>query len=171
MERRESFRARFPGIERDVIANGVGWPEADHGFRVEPMFLDDAFSIALRVIEELPRRFALFRIIENSGKATAHFPGLEKRRPIDIGQKLGDAIRAQHARARKSRPRRRVIRPIDLERVGSRLGQRQPLFIGLRTTMRLRYFVIFGAHRVDGRRAGMRGKQGLNDADRPARVI
>ena len=52
----ELLRARFARIERDVVADGVGRPEADHGFRVEPVLLDDALQHGLRVVEELRAR-------------------------------------------------------------------------------------------------------------------
>ena len=138
-----------PVQQVNILANTVGWPEADDGFRVEPMFLDDAREHGLRIVEQLASRFTLFRVVEDRRIAAAHFPGLEKRRPIDIGDEFTDVRGTQTPLSENKRTRGLIIYPIGLECIGARLGQRQPLLVGLGTPVRIRHFAVFGPDRVD----------------------
>ena len=134
------------------------------------MFLDDAREHGLRIVEQLACRLALFRVVEDRRIAAAHFPGLEKRRPIDIGDEFADVISAKHPCAGKQRARRLIVCPIGLERIGARLGQRQPLLVGLGAPVRLRHFAVFGPDRVDIGAPRFGREERLDDTDRAARV-
>ena len=134
------------------------------------MFLDDAREHGLRIVEQLACRLALFRIIEDRRIAAAHFPGLEKRRPIDIRDEFADVIGTKHPCAGKQWARRRVVCPIGLERIGARLGQRQPLLVGLGAPVRLRHFDVFGPDRVDIGASRFGREERLDDTNRAARI-
>ena len=130
------------------------------------MFLYDAREHGLRIVEQLACRLALFRIIEDRRIAAAQFPGLEKRRPIDIGDELAaNVIGAKHPCAGKQRARGLIVCPIGLERIGARLGQRQPLLVGLRAPVRLRHFAVFSPDRVDIGAPRFGREERLDDTD------
>ena len=87
--------ARFVGIDHDVVAVGIGRPEADGGLRVEPFLLDDAVEHLAGVVIERARDFADLGIVENGGKSPGQFPGLEERRPVDVFGEFGEVVIAE----------------------------------------------------------------------------
>jgi len=55
----EHFVARVVGVQLDVVVTDlVGREEADHGFGLQPVFLDDGFQHFLGVVEQVAGVFA-----------------------------------------------------------------------------------------------------------------
>ena len=90
VQRRERRRPVLAGEEPDVVADRVRRPEADHRPRREPALGDDPAEHRPRVLEELPRRRALRRVVEDRRIAPLELPGLEERRPVDVARELGE---------------------------------------------------------------------------------
>ena len=86
------FCAAVVGIDHDVVAFGIGRPEADGGLRLEPVLLDDEVEHLAGVVIERARDFADLGIVENGGKAPGQFPGLEERRPVDVVGEFGEIV-------------------------------------------------------------------------------
>ena len=100
MERRQFFGAALAGVKVNVVADRVRRPETDHCFGIEPAFIHQLLQHALRVFEQLPRRRTLRGVVENGWIAALHFPSLEERRPIDVGDEFAHVVTTKHARAR-----------------------------------------------------------------------
>ena len=65
VQRRDRLVARLVGIDDDVVALGIGRPEADHGRGAEPFLVDDLLQHRLRVVEERARGLAELRVVED----------------------------------------------------------------------------------------------------------
>ena len=98
MEGGERLGAALARIETDVVADRIRRPEADHRLRVEPALGHDLRQHLLRILVELTRRLALRLVLEDGRKATLHVPGLEERRPVDIGHEIGRRRRSRNTR-------------------------------------------------------------------------
>ena len=103
----------------------------------------------LRVVEERARRRADLLVVEEQRIGALDLPGREERRPVDVGDELGDRIVAERPRAEEARPRRRVRGPVDREAVGARLDERDAPLVGESARVALRDLAVFVAHRVD----------------------
>jgi hypothetical protein len=88
VEGREHAAALLVGVDLDVVAHGVGGPEADDGLGGEAFFGDDAREEFLRVVEELGGLGADLGVGEDVGIAAVEFPGGEERAPVDVGHDL-----------------------------------------------------------------------------------
>ena len=129
-------------------------------------------SIACASSIEAARGLAELGVVEDGGKVARQLPGGEERRPVDVVDELGERIVVEHPRAEEARPRRHVVaRPVELERVGARGRQRQPLLVLLAARMRRGDAGIFarGCRRRSCGRASRR-HQRRGDADRAAGV-
>ena len=80
------------GIDRDVVAVGIGRPEADGRLRLEPVLPDDAVEHLAGVVIERARDLADLGIVEDGRKAPGQLPGLEERRPVDVVGELGEVV-------------------------------------------------------------------------------
>ncbi len=170
MQHRDRLRARLVAEHEDVVALGIGRPEADHGRRAEPFLVDDLLQHRLRVLEERARRLADLGVVEDRRIFAGQLPGLEERRPVDIGDELGKRKILEQPRAEEARLRRRVIRPVELRGIGARGLERQPQLVLLRARMRGGDLGVFVADVGDIGRPLLRRHQALRDADRAARV-
>ena len=171
-QRGELFAARFAGVEADVVADGIGRPEADDGLRTEPALGDDLLQHDLRVLEQAARRRALFRILEERRIAALQVPGLEERRPVDSSRRVRRHHRIVNVRVpRKRRFRRNIGLPVAFQRIGAGAGERQALLVGLAAPMGFGDALIFGAQSLDILRARRRREQGGDDADGAARIV
>jgi len=63
VQRGEGRFPRLVGVERDVVADAVGGPEADHGVRRQPFLCDELLQHGLRVIEQVTRGLAVFVVL------------------------------------------------------------------------------------------------------------
>ena len=129
------------------------------------------FEHRLRVVEQSARRRALLRVVEDGGIAALQLPGLEERRPVDVAREIGEIGPFERARPEVARRRGAIGAPVGFERIGARFGERHAELVGFAALVRLRDLAVFGAHRLDGRGAGLRREQRRDDADRAARVV
>src|SRR5690606_13248934 len=88
-------------------------------------------------------------VVEEKRVGTLDLPGREERRPVDIGDELGDRIVAEDARPEEGRPRRAVAGPVDREAVVARLLERDPALLRHAAGMALGDLAVLGAHLVD----------------------
>src|ERR1700733_3623258 len=146
MELCELRRTAFVLVEDDVVAFGRSGPEADDGARGEPFLLDDARQHFLRVVEEIARRLARLRIVEDQRIAADQFPGLEERRPVDQRRKLAEVIGTELPQAEEFRLWRRVVFPVEFETVRAGLRQREALARRTLRGMARGYLLIFAPH-------------------------
>src|SRR5438105_11381475 len=84
IERRNLLCPIIVSIKIHIIASCVCSPKSVNTARDEQIFCDDPVKKVLRVIEKFPGVFANLRIFKNCGITPAQFPGVKKRRPIDI---------------------------------------------------------------------------------------
>jgi hypothetical protein len=73
------------GPDLDVVAVGVGRPEADDGAAVNQFSSTICSSMACASAKSVARRLADLRVVEDRRVAALHLPGLEERRPVDVG--------------------------------------------------------------------------------------
>ena len=125
----------------------------------------------MRVVEQGARRRSLSRVVEDGGIAALQLPGLEERRPVDIAREVGKIVPLIRARSKVGRRRGAIGAPVGFERIGARFCERHADLVGFAALMRLRHLAVLGAHRLDGRGAGLRREQRRDDADRAARVV
>ena len=137
--------AAVVGIDGDIVAVGIGRPEADGGAGREPFLLDDEIEHLARVVIERARDFADLGIVEDGRETPGQFPGLEERRPVDVFGELREVVGVKTPDAEKRRLLRRRLGEVGLDRVGAGIRQLQPLLVGLRAEMRRGNFGVFGA--------------------------
>ncbi len=101
-------RPRLVGVDDDVVAVGGRRPEADDAARREPVLGDHLPEHRLGVVEERARRGADLRVVEEERIGALDLPGGEERRPVDVGDQLGDRIVGEAPRAEEGRSRRPV---------------------------------------------------------------
>ena len=113
----------------------------------EPALRDDPLEHLLRVGEQAARRLADFGVVEDRRKFAGELPGGEERRPVDVVDELGDRNVGEHAACRETAARGGTIvaGPVELERIGARVGERQPLLVLFAARMRGGDAGIFGA--------------------------
>ena len=124
VERREQM-ARFVRVDFDVVLHAVRGEKSDHGARFEQFFAHDASEQLLPVVEQLFRFRADAFLLENFRINPAQLPGMEKRRPVDVGNDFFERHRIVHARSEERRPRRLVRGPIVNGLFVPRLRERQ----------------------------------------------
>ena len=135
----------LPGVvlvHHDVVAVRVGRPETVDRARLKPALFDDALEQLLRVLEELARRRAVCRVIENRGESAFEFPRGEEERPVDERHQLFDPLIADDAFADK--PRRGHVEriPVGSQMVRARLGNRQQLLLAARAVLRAQLLLV-----------------------------
>ena len=158
-------------VDEDVVALGIRRPEAEHGAGAEPALRRDAVEHRLRVREQAARRLAVFGVVEDRGKLAGELPGGEERRPVDVVAQLRDRIVLEHPRSEERRRLRDVIaRPVELQRIGARILERQPLLGLLAARMRGGDAGIFLADVGHVGRARLRRHQARRHADGAAGV-
>ena len=128
------------------------------------------FEHRLRVVEELLRLRADLVVLEDRRIAPGQLPGLEERRPVDVGDQLGEAVVGKRARAEERRLRRLVAVPVDLEAVGARRRERDAALGGLVAQVRLAHLGVLGADLADVGLALALGQELRHDADGAAGV-
>src|SRR6185295_4784155 len=84
----------------------------------------------LGVREQLARRLALLRVIEDGGEPARQLPRREEERPVDVPRELLERG-FDRVRAEKAWRRQIFLAPADLEPVRVRHGQRQEGFVAL----------------------------------------
>ena len=136
-------------VKLDVVADAVRRPEADHGVGRQPFLLDELFQHRLRVLEQRPRRLAVFVVLQDARVLALQLPGLEERRPIDIAGELGEIVGLERPRAEESRLRRRIAGPVELERIGAGLRERGARLFRLAACIGLGHARIFFTHLGD----------------------
>ena len=163
--------AAVVGIDGDIVAIGIGRPEADGGAGVEPFFLDDAVEHLARVVIERARDFADLGIVENGRETPGQFPGLEERRPVDVFGQLRQIVGVKAPDAEEGRLLRRRLGEVGLDRVGARVGELEPLLVGLGAEMRRGDLGVFGADVGGIGLAPLGREQRRRHADRAAGVV
>ena len=172
MQGRDRLVSLLIAKNQNIVALAVRRPEADDGAGAKPLLGDHLLQHRLRIGEQAARRLADGRVLQDRRIFAVELPGGEERRPVDVIDKLGDRDVGQRMRAEKARHRRHVIAgPIQLQRIGARVGKRQPLLVLLAAGMRGRDPCIFGAHIADVTVARVARQQRRDDADGAARVI
>ena len=113
-------------IDFDVVAvHARCRVQAKHAVCGDPFFAHDALEHFQRFGVQLARGFADHRIFENLRVRAGKLPGLEERRPVDIGNQLFQRIVAQHCEPRRARCRRLAGRPVGGEAKAPGFGDRQ----------------------------------------------
>ena len=128
------------------------------------------FSIACASSNRGFRRRAALGIVQQRGIAALELPGLEERRPVDIGNQLRDIIGREAARAGEAGLCRRKGVPVDLQRVRARLGERHALLVELRLGVSVGDALVLLARLRHIFDAALVRQRGLRDADRAAGV-
>ena len=124
-----------------------GRPEAVDAPRGEQPVVDDALQQRLRVVVEIPRRGAVLGVVEDGRHAALQLPRVEEERPVDERHQIGQ--RHLHLAPSEERRHRHVgLRPVDLQAIRPRGGQRQQ---GLGLTA-----AVLRAQRLPGPRASPR---------------
>ena len=150
VQRGDRLAARFVVENQNVVALAVRRPQSDHRIGAEPALGDDLAQHRLRIGEQAARRFADHLVVEDRGIFAVELPGGEERRPVDEVDELGDRQIGEVLRAEKFWHRRPVIAgPVEFQRIGARVGERQPLLVLLAARVRRGDAGIFGAHVVD----------------------
>ena len=85
MEAGQDLGSGIIGIKLEVIPYGIGREKAINGSDGEQFLGNDFLQQLLGIFEKLAR----LRALENGGIASAQFPGMEKRRPINEGDEVG----------------------------------------------------------------------------------
>ncbi len=81
----QHFAARFVGVDFDVVVvHLVGGEQAEHGFGLQPFFVDDLLQHVLRVFEQVLGVFADHFVFQDLRVAAGQFPGFEERGPVDV---------------------------------------------------------------------------------------
>ena len=81
--------AGLVGIDGDVVADGVGRPEADHALGGEPCLVDDPLQHRPGVLEQVARGRTDDLVVEDQRIAADQLPAGEEGCPVDvIGQVL-----------------------------------------------------------------------------------
>jgi len=101
------------GVHHDIIAVAVGGEESDYGAGGHPFFADDFFQHVLRVLKQLSGFNADDFVIEYFGVASGHFPGLEKRRPVDVPNQRIQRKVVDDLDALECRFNRLVVTPVE----------------------------------------------------------
>jgi hypothetical protein len=117
---RQLLGPRHIGVDDDVVAVAVGRIKTVDSFGTEEFFVDDLLQQLQRVGEQLARRRAAHRIIEQLRIATAHFPGMKKGRPVDKWHQLGQRKIVEHASADKLRNGDMMVVPFGVKLVTDR---------------------------------------------------
>src|SRR5205809_4112283 len=88
IKRRNPFSMDVISINMDIIADGVCRPKRINAARHKEIFRYDLFKKLLRIIEKLAGLFTDLWVVENRRVTAAQLPRMEKRRPIDVGNKI-----------------------------------------------------------------------------------
>ncbi len=89
VQRRDRLVARLVGVDLDIVALGIGGPEADDAAGRKPVFADDAVEHRRSIIEQRPRGSPVFVVVEDRRIFAGQLPGREERRPVDIRHEVG----------------------------------------------------------------------------------
>src|SRR5438045_4215145 len=103
IKRGELFSARLVSVNFNVVPDGVCWPESVNPAWDQEIFRYDVLQKFLRIVEKFARLFADLRVIENRRVTAAQLPRMEKRRPIDIRNKITQGDRDSLGSARRWR--------------------------------------------------------------------
>jgi len=117
--------ARFRRVDFDVVAHAGGREQPVHAASAHPVFRNHLFEHRLRVSEQRPRVLAHNGIIQNLRILAEQLPGVEERAPVDEFGDVGERHVFQPVHAKLLGRRRRVVRPVHLETIRARSGQRQ----------------------------------------------
>ena len=89
MEPAQDLGSRFVGVQFHIVAHPVSREETIDSARLNQFFADHFFQKFLRVGEQLARLLAVFLVLQNFWINAAQFPRMEKRRPVDEGNQIG----------------------------------------------------------------------------------
>src|SRR6478672_2145359 len=118
----------------------------------------------------MARGLAILIVLKYAGVCALELPDLKERRPVDVAGKLGEIVALEGARAEEARLRRRIVLPIELEAVGTCVGNRRACLLRPAAGVRFRYARIFLAHPSNRLWPLFRRHQAGYDADGAARV-
>ena len=119
--------------------------------------VDDLREHRLAFGEQRARRLADDRIVENRRKGSGQLPRLEERPPVDaVARFSARSTLLKHAPADERRNGRRIARPVRLECIGARRGERDELRSALAGVLRADRRVVVADLRDVRVRAGRR---------------
>ena len=163
-------RPGFVGVQDDVVAVGIGRPEADHALGGEPLLADDPLQHGLGVGEQVRRRLAHNVVGQDLRIAADQLPAGEERRPVDVSRQVGQVPGLERSCADEAGSRRVIGRPVGGEGVVARLIEGRTGALVLTAGEGLAHLDVFG------RRLGLqpvlfrRREQARDHAHRPAGV-
>ena len=76
------------GVEDEVVAVGVGRPQAVDAVRGDRSGGDQLVEHGGRVLEQVPRCRAVAGVVEDVGEPAPDLPGVEEERPVDVAGDL-----------------------------------------------------------------------------------
>src|SRR5260370_20404734 len=88
IKRRNLFTVEVISIDMDIVADGVCGPESVNPAWDQKIFRYDSLKQLICIVEKFARLFADLRVIENRRVTAAQLPRMEKRRPIDVRNKI-----------------------------------------------------------------------------------
>jgi hypothetical protein len=115
--------AGLVGPDHDVVAVGIGGPEADDPLGREPFLLDDPLQHRLRVLEQILRRLADDLVLQDQRIAADQFPAGEEGRPVDVVGEVLQIPAVEGAHAEEGRLAGQGSRRLGPEAVLPRGGQ------------------------------------------------
>ena len=80
--------ARFIRVDLDIFQDAVCGEKSDHGARFEHFLAYDLLQQLLPIVEQVFRFGADSFLLQYFRINTAQFPGMEKRRPVNVGNDL-----------------------------------------------------------------------------------
>ena len=118
----ELLRPRLVGVEEDVVALGIGGEESVHAAGLEAPLGHDAIQQLAGILVEPAGLGADHGVIEDRRKLPLQLPGLEERRPIDVGNELRQGDRVETADSQERRHVDRGRRPVGRPRLRTGVG-------------------------------------------------
>ncbi len=109
----ERLAAVAIGEYEQVVVLAVRREEAEHGPRLQPLFLDDAVEQSARIGEQVARRLADGRVAQDARELAVKLPGVEERHPVDVFSQHREVDAVVHANSRRRGFRRCVRLPVD----------------------------------------------------------
>src|SRR6202041_2141395 len=101
VETREDCRARFVGVELDVVSDGTGGEQSIGSAGGDEILLDDLIEEGVGFGEYLARLRYLALVVEDAGVNAFQFPGVEEGLPVDVLADRGEGKATEDADARK----------------------------------------------------------------------
>ena len=113
----------FVGVEHNIVAATVGWPEADRRLGGNAFLVDHLLKDFLTVLKQRSGGFTALWIIENGGVLAGHIPRDKEGRPVDVVHQLLQIIGFKGPYTGEGWLRRLVVVELDFRGAGSGLLQ------------------------------------------------